>query len=400
MTDKNDKSLDFSYAKEIERFYEDFPELKGKVFIVDPNKYKSTQDFIDANPEFLATQRKFQRFDHIKNSGVTIEDYKRVIWATFPGASQLDKHYKDGGFCCPILNFADLIAFSKDKKQAQDIEVIYFIMPIKTTPLFNIEFLNCLQESDFNDDCNMEILHKYVLYHEIGHALYNEIKKEKSAQYILDGYSQDAEHIYEGEATAESYALIKLIQEYGVKNPTIEFIIARRTLSRITKDSSAYNFLPSIDKVVEYANVGKLDNLTSKESAQLACQIAEENSLTAEHSKEISVHTHPIYSSLYGGHKLNEFDINRIKKIKTPVVLHDIQYVLNCLEQTTAANPEIKRRVKEAWSALKQNELIKNGQARLKPAWQARKLQAKKPKTINLGPKKFTSHTNSKGPKI
>ena len=384
-----------NFEFEIDKFYSEFPEFVGKVFIVNPDKYSSIAEFIDDNPEFAEKQRQYQEFSNLRaDEGLAINDYNRLRWSVF-NLKNAEKNYSEGGYYNAVVNIADIDEFAKGNITGDDVRAISLVIPRKNVSLSTDKrYLDCLSEAEFSDAFDEEILQKYVLYHELGHAIFEQNNKDKLASFFAERYDPKAKFQYETEAAAECYSLIRLVQEYGIDNPTIELIIANRSLNRIRTINSIYNFLPAIDEVVTCANNGELQELTPKQVAILAEDIVSKKVISPEESQKIENNLWRIYSAIFTGREIADFEIKSVSKITEPIILKDLEYVLSCLENTASNNPEIQRRVKKAREALDSNDIVRKSGEELKPVWRAVNLKTSCKQEVGkkLNSNKVSSH--------
>ena len=52
--------------------------------------------------------------------------------------------------------------------------------------------------------------------------------------------------------------------------------------------------------------------------------------------------------------------VSTISKIREPVILRDVRYIVQCLDDLTSNNPELQKHVKKMWKALNSNNSMKN----------------------------------------
>ena len=350
------KKMDnFSHTDEIEKFYSEFPEYIGKVFVVNPDKHADITAFLEDNPEFENIINEYISTQRAQEHGIDLPDKDKINF-TFK-KKEAEKLYKKGSYCTTFFDLIDLLT----KKPIADCGRTCLVILQKNNNKSSERLLPAFEEVAYGKDIDCSILKKHSIYHEFGHAIYGNRYPEKEIAHLK---RQDkGQFAYETESVAECYSLIRLIQEYGIDNPTIEFIISQRTLDRLEYAESPYNFIPSLNEVVRLAKEGRLDNLSPHESIQLAEIITEANVLSPEDSKKIADRLDEAYLDLYihkdikrGAYKL----ISTISDIKEPVVLRDIQYIVQCLDDLTSNSPELQKHVKKIWQALKNNDIVKN----------------------------------------
>lgn len=281
MADKRERKT-YTVAQIKEEFFQEFPELKNKVKIIDPRDYDGIDAIIaDVRPDFqeeakmpgqnpmIATMRENMLRMVLKMGapvammlGVdphaeTIGGSKRLV---FGGNEDLSFDTLVWRGLSP--GTANLVAqFSKDfeEKLQEKVKGTYYLPP------------------ELNDP---NILQSFVLDHELGHAATaHMIKQTKALTHDVPQY---------WECIADSYALIRHYQRYGEDSQFGEYWTAFRSSAAVMVPDPVHWTAEAMEKVMDLNKQGKIKDLTPKQAIELAVKIADECGFGLDESPNIA----------------------------------------------------------------------------------------------------------------
>lgn len=280
---KNDNVLDIEKA--IQRFYQEFPEHKNDVFILDHQKFEnggqalaSIEEALDKATPNIGALLKF----NTKSVAKSCFQSKLPVSIAFNTASEKTTE------------------FSKSEARVVIPAGVNFGAKILSKLLAgaNLEGMNSLKiklplslESD-------KMWQEYVLDHEIGHALTTtnvELQEVKDLFYI--NYL---------ECIADAYASMRNFQKYGEDSELPEYISDLRIRASLLS-ATTHTTSNAIDAVVELNKQGKIKNLSPQETRDLAIEIAAKAAFTYDEQINVTKEKRK-YQTMFVQDKVNQLE--------------------------------------------------------------------------------------------
>jgi hypothetical protein len=121
---------------------------------------------------------------------------------------------------------------------------------------------------------NTEMWQRYVLDHELGHAV---------TQLSLDKQAMKTSSLgNKAECEADVYSMIRHYQRYGHDSTFPEYVRDLRNLNAVHKGDVGHWTVRALDELIELNKQGKLENLTPHQARDLAVDIAARNHLSTD----------------------------------------------------------------------------------------------------------------------
>lgn len=121
---------------------------------------------------------------------------------------------------------------------------------------------------------NTEMWQRYVLDHELGHAITLLTIDKQSMKNSSFGNKAECE--------ADAYAMIRHYQRYGSQSSFPEYVRDLRNMNAVHKMDVTHWTSRAVQKVIDLNKQGKLQNLTPQQARDLAVKIAQETHLSAD----------------------------------------------------------------------------------------------------------------------
>jgi len=247
-------------AAAIAEFYQDFPEHRKDVFILNHQQFARGQDAVASIKDSLdAVQKEFPA------AKLTVA--KSLALGMFEGKLPASVNISDSPFIAkpesPI--FARIVIPAGDEFSARLLKSIF----VSNDALANDRFP--VMDSVFN---NTEMWHRYVLDHELGHAV-TQLSLNKQAMKVSSLGNK-------AECEADAYAMIRHFQRYGSTSDFPAYISDIRNMNAVHKGDVTHWTSRAIDEVIELNSQGKLAKLTPAEARDLAVDIANRVHLSAD----------------------------------------------------------------------------------------------------------------------
>ncbi len=256
--DAGGASLDLASA--IAEFYTDFPEHQKDVFILNHQQFATGKDAVASIAADL---------DAVKAAfpAAQLTMAKSLALGLFEGKLPASVNISDSPFIAkpesPI--FARVVIPAGDEFSARLLKSIF----VSDDPVDNAKFP--VMKDDFN---NTEMWHRYVLDHELGHAV-TQLSLNKQAMKVSSLGNK-------AECEADAYAMIRHYQRYGAASKFPEYISDIRNMNAVQKDDITHWTSRAIDEVVELNRQNRLQNLTPQQARDLAVDIANRVHLSAD----------------------------------------------------------------------------------------------------------------------
>ncbi|MDE1153238.1 MAG: hypothetical protein PW788_11940 [Micavibrio sp.] len=256
--DAGGASLDLAAA--IAEFYQDFPQHRKDVFILNHQQFARGQDAVASIQHNLEDVQK--EFPAAK-----LGMAKSLALGLFEGKLPASVNISDSPFIpkpeSPI--FARIVIPAGDEFSARLMKSIF----VSNDPVANDRFP--VMDSVFN---NTEMWHRYVLDHELGHAV---------TQLSLDKTAMKTSSLgNKAECEADAYAMIRHFQRYGSSSDFPAYISDIRNMNAVQKGDVTHWTTRAIDEVIELNSQGKLAKLTPAEARDLSVDIARRVHLSAD----------------------------------------------------------------------------------------------------------------------
>ena len=256
--DAGGPSLDLEKA--IAEFYTDFPEHKKDVFILNHQKFSTGWD---------AVKNIDDRLNALKEEcpEAKLPLARSLAAGMFAGKLPCSVNIGPGGFTKkpedPI--FARIVIPAGDEFSARLMKSIF----VSNDPVANASFP--VMKEEYN---NTEMWHRYVLDHELGHAV-TQLSLNKQEMKVSSLGNR-------AECEADTYAMIRHYQRYGHDSTFPEYLSDIRNMNAVQKGDVTHWTTRALDELIEMNKQGKLDNLTPQQARDLAVDIAARNHLSAD----------------------------------------------------------------------------------------------------------------------
>lgn len=284
-------------------FIADFPEMKNQVVFLDPTKFKSSSDMgyhIEdlclaqirkavnesdnpeikkyANNERYLTKKALDRylqfhafismgmpaalFNGLKNNNGKMECDQFLI---FPGKKDIE--LKDVLWRAFAGQMGNQIAEVNNK----------------TLEELKESFLKeCPMPDSFADQ---EMLQVFTLLHELGHALtFNSLEKEFAETVDVKQFM---------ECMADAFASIYMYQTYGKDCPFVEDWQVFRDIASVIGSDIEHHTSHVLQDVIKMNKAGLLENLSPKETLQLAITLGKKHALNMDQSYNVRIAVKP-----------------------------------------------------------------------------------------------------------
>lgn len=247
-------------AAAIAEFYSEFPEHKDDVFILNHQTHARGREAVDALAPQIA-----------------------ALEARHPSAKTgMAKSFALGGFEAKMpmsVNISESMFNNKSESQIFGRIVIPAGDQFSATLLKSIFVASDHQPNNrfptmAAEHNNTEMWHRYVLDHEIGHALTMLTINKQSMKTSSFGNKAECE--------ADAYSMIRHYQRYGSDSTFPEYVRDLRNMNAVHKLDVTHWTSRAVQKVIDLSAEGKLQNLTPHETRDLAIKIAQETHLSAD----------------------------------------------------------------------------------------------------------------------
>ncbi|TVQ85677.1 MAG: hypothetical protein EA357_00240 [Micavibrio sp.] len=285
-----------------QEFYQEFPELKDTVKIIDPRDYKDTEALLKDVRPLLEDEAELQRRRTLQNGNPIMKQQAQNEAAfkkgmVFMREQMLKQVLKTGSPVAMVLGVdpaAETMAGSNRLVFGGN-EDLHFETLVwrglssgtaNTVATFDKSFGDKLQEQikdkyylpkELNDP---NLLQTFVLDHELGHAATaHMIKQDKVLTHDVPQY---------WECIADSYALIRHYQRFGEDSKFGEYWSAFRSSAAVMVPDPVHWTSEAMEKVMDLNKQGVLKNLTPKQAIELAVKIADDCGFGLDESPNIN----------------------------------------------------------------------------------------------------------------
>ncbi len=253
-------------AAAIKEFYQDFPEHKKDVFILNHQAFATGKEAVESiAPELQDLQAR--------NPGAKMGFAKSLSLGMFEGKLPCSVNIAESQFNNKAESqiFGRIVIPAGDEFSASLMKSIF----VSNDPLLNSEFP--IMREEYN---NTEMWHRYVLDHELGHAVTMLSIDKQSMKTSSFGNKAECE--------ADAYAMIRHYQRYGADSTFPEYVSDLRNMNVVHKGDVIHWTSRAVDRVIDMNKKGLLKDLTPQQSRDLAVQIAKEEHLSADAENNVS----------------------------------------------------------------------------------------------------------------
>jgi len=253
-------------AKAIAEFYEDFPEHKNDVFILNHQSFATGKAAVDnIAPQLAALQEAYP----VAKMGFA----KSLALGMFEGKLPCSVNIAESTFNNKpdVKIFGRIVIPAGDEFSATLMKSIF----VSNDPLPNGKFPT--MAAVHNDT---EMWHRYVLDHELGHAVTMLNIDKQSMKTSSFGNKAECE--------ADAYAMIRHFQRYGADSTFPQYVRDLRNMNVVHKGDVVHWTSRAIDRVIALNAKGKLKNMTPQEARDTAQQIAREEHLSADAENNVA----------------------------------------------------------------------------------------------------------------
>lgn len=256
--DAGGKPLDLKAA--IAEFYSDFPEHKSDVFILNHQQFATGAEAVASfAPGLAAVKAQFP--------AAQLTMPKSMALGAFEGKMPVSINITDSLFVpkptSPI--FARIVCPAGDEFSARVLKSVF----VSNDPIANDRFPTMAPQHN-----NTEMWQRYVLDHELGHAV-TQLSLDKQAMKVSSLGNK-------AECEADAYAMIRHFQRYGTFSDFPAYIRDVRNMNAVHKGDVTHWTTRAIDEVIALNDAGKLDKLSPQEARDLAVDIAQRVHLSAD----------------------------------------------------------------------------------------------------------------------
>lgn len=253
-------------AKAIAEFYQDFPEHKNDVFILNHQTFATGKAAVDNLSRELAALQE-------ANPTAKMGFAKSLALGMFEGKLPCSVNISESTFNNKpdVKIFGRIVIPAGDEFSATLMKSIF----VSNDPLPNGKFPTMAAEHN-----DTEMWHRYVLDHELGHAVTMLNIDKQSMKTSSFGNKAECE--------ADAYAMIRHFQRYGADSSFPQYVRDLRNMNVVHKGDVIHWTSRAIDRVIEMNAEGKLKNMTPQEARDTAVQIAREVHLSADAENNVT----------------------------------------------------------------------------------------------------------------
>lgn len=255
---RNDGGPALDVAAAVEEFYQEFPQHRKDVFVLNPQQHTDGKAAVAAHEAgFAKLAEEFPK--------AMLPFAKSLAAGAFKHKLPMSVNVTDSMFALkpdtPI--FARIVMPAGDEYTAKKLHGMFTGKgPRGSFPVMKDEFNNS------------EMWQRYVLDHELGHALTQMSMNKQSMKVSSLGNKAECE--------ADCYSMIRHYQRYGAQSDFPDYIRDLRNMNAIQRGDVIHWTSPALDEVISLNKQGKLANLTPAEARDLAVDIAKRKHLSAD----------------------------------------------------------------------------------------------------------------------
>jgi len=272
-------------AAAIAEFYTDFPEHQNDVFILNHQAHARGRDAVDSiAPQIAALQ---QRHPEAKTSMA-----KSMALGGFEGKLPMSVNISESMFNQKAESaiYGRIVIPAGDQFSATLLKSIFVAGDHQSNSRFPT------MAAEYN---NTEMWQRYVLDHELGHAVTMLKINKQSMKTSSFGNKAECE--------ADAYAMIRHYQRYGSQSTFPEYVRDLRNMNAVHKMDVTHWTSRAVQQVIDLNKQGQLQNLTPQQARDLAVKIAEQTHLSTDAESNIGKAFKPLVIGL-AARKLPEGD--------------------------------------------------------------------------------------------
>lgn len=313
--DAGGPSLDLSAA--IREFYSDFPEHKEDVFILNHQTFSRGRDAVEAlSPQIAALEARHPA----AKTGMA----KSFALGGFEGKLPMSVNISESMFNQKSESqiFGRIVIPAGDQFSATLLKSIF----VASDHQPNARFPAMAAEHN-----NTEMWQRYVLDHELGHAV---------TMLTLDKQSMKTSSFgNKAECEADAYSMIRHYQRYGAGSSFPEYVRDLRNMNAVHKMDVTHWTARAVQKVIDLNKEDKLKDLIPQEARDLAVKIAQETHLSTDAEHNIGKAFKPIVMGMITKRMTDEDKVTYLRaavartgaETKSPAVLEICQLYMQTI---------------------------------------------------------------------
>jgi hypothetical protein len=247
-------------AAAIREFYSDFPEHKDDVFILNHQAFARGREAVAAiAPQIAALEERHPE----AKTGMA----KSFALGGFEGKLPMSVNISEGMFNQKVESqiFGRIVIPAGDEFSATLLKSIFVANDHQPNGRFP------MMAPEHN---NTEMWQRYVLDHELGHAVTMLKMNKQSMKTSSFGNRAECE--------ADAYSMIRHYQRYGAESTFPEYVRDLRNMNAVHKMDVTHWTSRAVQKVIDLNKEDKLKDLTPQQARDLAVKIAEETHLSTD----------------------------------------------------------------------------------------------------------------------
>ena len=250
------------YTAAIAEFYREFPQHQKDVFILNPQAAANGKEAVKLISGALDDLQA-------ANKGAMVPFARSLGETAFMKKIPMSVNITDGPFVrkAEAVIYGRIVMPAGEEFTAQKLKALFTGHSVG--PNSNARYP--AMKDDFN---NTEMWQRYVLDHELGHALTMLSINKQSAKTSSIGNRAECE--------ADCYSMIRHYQRYGAHSEFPAFVSELRNFNAVHKGDVVHWTSPALDEVIALNKQGKLVNLTPAQTRDLAVDIAQRRHLSVD----------------------------------------------------------------------------------------------------------------------
>lgn len=258
--DSGGPALDYTAA--IAEFYREFPQHKKDVFILNPQAATTGKEAVALIAPALDDLQA-------ANKSAMVPFSRSLGETAFMKKIPMSVNITDSPFArkAEAVIYGRIVMPAGDEFTAQKLKALFTGHSVGE----NSNARYPAMKEEFN---NTEMWQRYVLDHELGHALTMLSINKQSMKTSSIGNRAECE--------ADCYSMIRHYQRYGAQSEFPEFVSELRNFNAVHKGDVIHWTSPALDEVIALNKQGKLANLTPAEARDLAVDIAQRRHLSVD----------------------------------------------------------------------------------------------------------------------
>lgn len=244
----------FNIKKTEAEILSSFPELKGKLFFLEPNKNTNLQKEVEG-----LSNRIGQVLPKLLDPDTAVSYFKDVSPALEHGTALAIHFYEKSEIAGHKYIAAQFVLSPMS-------DATYSIQDGKIEPNFADD-----KELSLEEEKNNDMIKSVILDHEIGHVL--------SRNEVMSDKFKDLDERNFSESVADAYALIMHYKRFGSDSDFAQSFIDIRFDSTSNYGNSSYDTVQVLKEIVRLNNEIDLSKVSIKEAVEIAIDISRQNVL-------------------------------------------------------------------------------------------------------------------------